>query len=62
MSVCALCGDYESEHEETRPGSRFLGRCRTRQYHELVNGDGEVVRRDYDVCDCPGYEAEDTDA
>lgn len=42
---CALCGDYEAEHNppELVPG------CRTRNYY----GSG---RNDYTVCGCPGYE------
>lgn len=45
MSECALCGDYETEHNppELGPG------CRTRNYY----GPG---RNDYTRCDCPGFE------
>lgn len=48
---CVLCGDYEADHEETRPGDRFLGRCRQRNYY----GPG---RNDFVRCDCPGFEAD----
>lgn len=49
MAECLLCGDYETEHEETTPGSRFLGRCRVRHYHGCA-------KDDYEPCLCPGYE------
>lgn len=51
MAECALCGDYETEHEADDKGSHFLGRCRARNYY----GPG---RNDYTSCDCPGFEPE----
>jgi len=45
IGECALCGDYETEHDTTELGRR----CRARNYY----GPG---RNDYTRCDCPGYE------
>lgn len=49
MDDCALCDHDEAEHEETMPGSRFLGRCRRRGYYG-------PTKHMYVECDCPGYE------
>ena len=48
MTACRMCPHFRSEHDETAPGDRFLGRCRVRHY----TGYFDV----YAVCDCPGYE------
>lgn len=56
MTECALCGDYESEHEETSPGSRYLGRCR--KLTMLSPPTKLVPEGGYESCDCPGYEPE----
>lgn len=55
MAECALCPHYETEHEETAPGDRYLGRCRGRHYYGPDTDD-------YERCLCPGYEPrEDSD-
>ncbi|OIN79985.1 hypothetical protein [Mycobacterium malmoense] len=61
MAEC-ICSHYETEHEETAPGDRFLGRCRHRFYHDLVNDAGEILDSYYDPCDCPGYEPAQEDS
>lgn len=54
MAECALCGCYETEHEETTPGSRFLDRCRVRI--QLAPPTELVPEGCYERCDCPGFE------
>jgi hypothetical protein len=54
MAECALCGDFETEHEETSPGSRFLGRCRTRIL--ITPPTALLPEGSYEQCDCPGFE------
>lgn len=54
MAECLLCGDSELSHEETSPGSRFLGACRTRI---LVRPPNTLLPEGhYETCDCPGFE------
>jgi hypothetical protein len=50
MTECALCGDYEGEHERPEVLGRPHGRCRARNYY----GPG---RNDFVLCGCPGFEA-----
>lgn len=54
MPECLHRGDYETEHEETSPGSRYLGRCRSRTL--IRPPDTLLPEGHYEQCDCPGYE------
>lgn len=62
MAECLLCGDFESEHEVTSFGSRFLGACRTRI--QITPPSKLLPEGSYEQCDCPGFEpvTEDVEA
>ncbi len=55
-ALCALCPHYETEHNETSPGERFLGTCRARIYPADAFGPD-----DYEPCDCIGFEPQTDD-